>query len=195
MNAKAKITLDYNRGKKDYFPEDVIAKIQFKSEHFSIPCSELPDDFWETIVLSEKPFITTVDEEFVCACYNYTPEFFLRDVKGVWSCLEQLQQDSRLSEFAPERIENSFLRFWDASQEPENVYYSSESAASAADCMIEEFVNDSIREDAPEYSARDKFDVEVAESLGMELRNAPTKWYFARWIDGGDGVGFNTFTQ
>lgn len=195
---KVTITLDYAPGKKEYFVEDVTATIQFKSATFEVPCSQLPDSFWETVVtngLNKKPFVTTVDELFVEACYDYTPEFYLRNVKGVWDCVEQLQHDSRLSEFHPKKIESGFLRFWNSSQEPEWIHYSKESAIATADSMIEEFVKDSIREDVPELNPADKFDVEVAKSLEMELRYPPTKWYFAKWIDGGDGTGFNTFAQ
>jgi len=197
-NTKVIIKLDYASGKKEYFPEDVTATIQFKSAKFELPCSELPDSFWETVVLNglnRKPFSTTVDELLVNACYDYTPEFYLKDVKGVWDCIEQLKKDVRLDQFDPKRIEDGFLRFWNNSQDPEYVYYSAESAISTANSMIEEFVADSIREDVPEFSAIDKFDVEVAKELDMELRNPPTKWYFAKWINGGDGTGFNTFAQ
>lgn len=202
MNAaviqSATITLEYPLGKKEYFVEDVVAMIQFKSANFKIPCTELPDEFWETLVarrLTQKPFVIPVDELFVDACYNYTPEFYLRDVKGVWDCIEELQRDSRLSQYSPGRIEDSFLRFWNSSQEPECAHYSVESAVSTANQMIEEFVADCLRPDMPDFSAPDKFDIQVSKDLNMELRNPPTKWYFPKWIDGGDGTGFNTFAQ
>jgi hypothetical protein len=189
MNQLALIKLNYPPKTEVELSEVVI---EFLGESNKVPCSEMPDDFWDRLPkpLSRKPFQMEVTEEDLVAYLDYLPEYRIIDTKGLWTCIEQLQSDPRLSSFSAQQIESGFRRYWEDDERPEYVYYSKESAIEAANNMIEDFVKDSLGDDEETIYPRDEIAMKVATETNLEVVLQPERWAFPRYIDGGEGIGF-----
>jgi hypothetical protein len=69
-------------------------------------------------------------------------------------------------------------------------YYSEESAIEAANEMIEGFIEDCIGDGRETITPRDEIAEHVAAATGLEVVVKSESWYFPRYIDGGNGIGF-----
>jgi hypothetical protein len=189
MDRMTTIKLDYPQ-KNEVEPSEVT--VQVKGKTTKVPCSEMPDEFWDRLPkpLTQKAFQMELTEEDWVAYLDYIPEYRLTDVKGMWECIEQLQADARVSAFSSEQIESGFQRFWNDDERPDYVYYSEESAIEVANEMIESFVEDCIEGGREIITPRDEIAEHVAAVTGLEVVAKSEQWYFPRYIDGGNGIGF-----
>lgn len=183
--------------KTEIEPEEVTAQLLAKGYKPSpkVPCSEMSDKFWEELPkpLSRNPFRMEVSESEWISAMDYTPEYYLKDVKGLWDCIQQLQSDSRLEQFSAQQIESGFRRYWNDDERPQYVHYSEEDAIATANAMIEEFVEDCLGSDIQTIKPRDEIAEQVAAATGLEVIVQSQTWVFPRYIDGGEGAGFRVW--
>lgn len=84
-----------------------------------------------------------------------------------------------LHTFLPEanlaQLRNAFVRFWNAAQEPEWVYYSKQEALDTIEAMKREFLEDLQGEPEETFAGR------IARETGLELVGEPKQIQRAKW--------------
>lgn len=142
-------------------------------KQFIIPASEITDELWQKIPLTPKTFHADIDNHEFFEYANYQAEYRLQDVKGIGAIISELSDS--LPQINSTTLSNGFLRWWNADQRIEYVYYTESEALATIEEIKQEFVANCYC--IPE---RELFAFKVAQELGMELIFVPVEQ--KRWI-------------